>query len=496
MQELGKKRVRAAFRSKLSFRPNSVTFGRGGIGAIAAAALKTLRRPRNAVGVTILTGTVAIGVIVAVSGGRSARYDPPLYVAIETTAALAGLLAAYLLFFRFRRSARLDDLLLAVGLGILSVCNLVYGALPAALEESPNRADTWGLASGHLLGAFVLALAAFCPKHVLARPRRAAWLLVGYSAVALAMLAEALTALARWLPIDVGTPRSHDAALVVQLTLTALIGAAALAFFHRAERDGDGFMTWLAVAATLRVFAGVDYAFRPTLESGWVYTGDIFRMLFYFALIAGAAGEIGRYGRASRDAAILDERRRIARELHDGLAQELTFIAHRAARTLEREPYSKLATQIASAAERALDESRRVIATLTRPLDEPLEVVLSDAVKGVADRVGTTVALAIDPGVRVSPDVREALVRIAREAVANAARHGDAQLVTVELENGSGVRLRIVDDGRGFDADEARRKPNGRFGLISMTERAQAIGGVLRVDSRRGAGTTVEVELP
>ncbi len=153
-------------------------------------------------------------------------------------------------------------------------------------------------------------------------------------------------------------------------------------------------------------------------------------------------------------------------------------------------------TQIANAAERALDESRRVIATLTRPLDEPLDIVLSEAVKGVADRLGTTVALALDPDVHVSADVREALVRIAREAVTNAARHGDAGLVRVELENGVGLRLRIVDDGRGFDTHSRTRRRNGGFGLVSMSERARAIGAVLSVDSRRGAGTTVEVELP
>jgi signal transduction histidine kinase len=254
-------------------------------------------------------------------------------------------------------------------------------------------------------------------------------------------------------------------------------------------------MTWLAVASTIRVFAGIDYAFRPSLETGWIYTGDVFRMLFYFALLAGAASEVTRYWEASLRTAVLDERRRIARDLHDGLAQELAFIVRRAKRTLEAEPHSKHAVQIANAAERALDESRRVIATLTRPLDEPLDVVLSEAVKGVADRVGATVALSLDPGIHVAADVREALVRIAREAVTNAARHGGAGLVRVELENGSGLRLRIVDDGRGFDAVSTRRRRSGGFGLVSMSERARSVGGVLTVDSRRGAGTTVEVEL-
>jgi signal transduction histidine kinase len=105
-------------------------------------------------------------------------------------------------------------------------------------------------------------------------------------------------------------------------------------------------------------------------------------MLFYGALIAGAAGEVGRYWQASREAAVLDERRRIARDLHDGLAQELAFIVRRAKRLLDGKAGPADAVQITNAAERALDESRRVIATLTRPLDEPLDVVLSEAVKG------------------------------------------------------------------------------------------------------------------
>ena len=94
----------------------------------------------------------------------------------------------------------------------------------------------------------------------------------------------------------------------------------------------------------------------------------------------------------------------------------------------------------------------------------------------------------------MTPEVREALVRIAREAVTNAARHGDAGLVRVELENGAGIKLRIVDDGRGFDAAAATRQTRrGGFGLVSMSERARAVGGVLHVASKRGAGTTVEV---
>ena len=451
-----------------------------------------LRRPRVAVSGTVLLGATATALVPLLGGGSFASFNPSLHVAIATTAALAGLLAAYLVFFRFRRSARLDDLLLACGLAILSTCNLVYGVAPAALGRSPNNFQLWGMASGHLVSAGVLAFAAFAPGRRLERPRRAAWLTVGYAAIVLAMLAEALTVVANQLPIDVGTSGGKYAALAVQLTLAAIFATAAVGFLRRAERGGDDLMSWFAVAATLRVFAGINYALHPSLETGWVYTGDAFRMLFYGALIAGAGREISRYWQASKEAAVLDERRRMARDLHDGLAQELAFIARRVGRMSG----SAVAAQIARSAERALDESRRVIATLTRPLDEPLDVVLAHEIGDVAERSGTILALALERGVRVEPEVREALVRIAREAVINAVRHGGAGLVQVELHNGSELTLRVIDDGRGFDAPAAMRKSNDRFGLVSMRERAHAIGADFRVASRPGNGTTVEVELP
>jgi signal transduction histidine kinase len=451
--------------------------------------LHDLARPRPLVNATLAAGIVATAVVAALVGGRLARFEPSLYVAFETTAALAGLLAAYLVFFRYHLSARLGDLLLAAGLVILSLANLVYGVAPAAFDQAPHSVMTWAAVSGRLLGSAVLAAAAFAPPRVLERPRLAAALALVASVLALALLGTIL-----WLvPFD---SNADDAALALQLALLAVLCAAAVGFVRRAEA-GDDLMRWFAVAATLGALAALNKALHPSLEWGWIYTGDAFRLLLYCALVAGAAQEIRRYWQESLEAAVLQERRRIARDLHDGLAQELAFIVRRAARALQQEPNSPIARQLVSAAERALDESRRVIAALTRPLDEPLDVVLAQAVKDVADRVGTIAALALDRGVRVTPDTREALVRIAREAVTNAARHGQAGIVRVELEDGNGHRLlRISDDGYGFDPSSVQGTRSGGFGLVSMAERAQAVGAVLRVDSRVGVGTTVEVELP
>jgi signal transduction histidine kinase len=95
-------------------------------------------------------------------------------------------------------------------------------------------------------------------------------------------------------------------------------------------------------------------------------------------------------------------------------------------------------------------------------------------------------------GIVLSPREREAVVRIASEAVANAARHSGSELLRVYLERvEAGMRLEVVDHGAGFDGDQQGRG----FGLVTMKERAEALGAKLRIESRRGAGTKVELEL-
>jgi signal transduction histidine kinase len=95
-------------------------------------------------------------------------------------------------------------------------------------------------------------------------------------------------------------------------------------------------------------------------------------------------------------------------------------------------------------------------------------------------------------GIALAPREREAVVRIASEAAANAAQHSGAEVLRLYLERlEAGMRLRVVDDGAGFDDEQ----PRSGFGLVTMRDRAEALGGKLRVDSRRGAGTNVELEL-
>lgn len=195
-------------------------------------------------------------------------------------------------------------------------------------------------------------------------------------------------------------------------------------------------------------------------------------------------------------AAVEHERRRIARDIHDGLAQDLAFIAARM-RALEGNPAAPARLDLlATAADRALEHSRTAIAALTRPLDEPLDAALARNANELAERHGGYADLRLEPGIVVAATTRESLVRIVREAVTNAMRHGRARRVVVALSQDRVLRLSIGDDGCGFDVAGRAAYPDAGFGLLSMEERAAALGGSLAIRSAPGSGTAVEVVLP
>jgi signal transduction histidine kinase len=179
----------------------------------------------------------------------------------------------------------------------------------------------------------------------------------------------------------------------------------------------------------------------------------------------------------------------MARDLHDGLAQELAYIS-RHIDLLNGEAESGTVRRLKLALQRAQLESRRAINALAATGNQPLEVALADAAEEIAERYRINLDLELASGVRLSPTRSEALVRIACEAVTNAARHSGAREVTLCLErDGSLTRLRVSDKGRGFDT----AVPGSGFGLVAMRERARSVGAELRIDSAAGRGSEVEV---
>ncbi|MEJ3743833.1 GAF domain-containing sensor histidine kinase [Actinomycetes bacterium KLBMP 9797] len=227
---------------------------------------------------------------------------------------------------------------------------------------------------------------------------------------------------------------------------------------------------------------------------------ELLRLLAAHAAIAIVNARLYERG---RELSIMEERNRIARELHDAVTQKLFSLrltADAAATLVDRDPVraaDQLATVRRLAAE-AADELRAVVVGL-RPVDlagDGLDVALRKQAD-LLDRVHAA-AVRFDgaptPGLTSARE--ETVYRVAQEALHNALRHGQPARVSVEL---SGVDDRVVltvdDDGSGFDPAE-RAQATRRLGLASMRERATAVGGRLTVRSAPGEGTRIRLEVP
>jgi signal transduction histidine kinase len=424
-----------------------------------------------------------------------------LHVAIETAATFISLLAATLLVGRFIRAPMRSELVLTGALLLLGLTNLCFSVIPWVADAEPGRFHTWAPVAGRLLGAAGLAVGALLPAEPVWHPQRALLRIFGAVAAALVVIGVGAAVLAPHLPVGIDpnvppNPSGPDLVgapelLVTQVVAMVLFAIAAVGFVRRSERTADPLATWLAAAATLAAFSRLNYFLFPSIYSEWVYVGDFLRVAFYVLILVGALREIAAYQRELAEVAVHRERRRIARELHDGLAQELAYISGQARRlvTGDDDP----AARIADSAARALDESRQAITTLARPVDAPLDASISQAAEEVAARDAIPLHLELASGIQAPDAVHDALTRIVREAVGNAIRHGHANSVTITLTESEGLRLTIEDDGKGLPVE----RPGGRgFGLISMRERAEALGGRLELSPGREGGLHVEVRLP
>jgi signal transduction histidine kinase len=203
-----------------------------------------------------------------------------------------------------------------------------------------------------------------------------------------------------------------------------------------------------------------------------------------------------------RSSAVLEERNRIARELHDTLEQELAGITMQL--DLATDCFQNAPRVAQQALETARDMSRHSMVEARRSVwdlrcqllqDGDLVSALRQVVEPLVPREQTQVDFKIqgDP-VRLPGPVEMNLLRIGQEAVANALKHGGARKVSIELQYApASVGLAVSDDGQGFAAGQS--SPAGHFGLLDMRERAQSMGSHLRVESEPGRGTRIAVEV-
>jgi signal transduction histidine kinase len=217
---------------------------------------------------------------------------------------------------------------------------------------------------------------------------------------------------------------------------------------------------------------------------------------------AGAAIENARLYEQAQQAAVLEERSRLARDLHDAVTQTLfsaSLIAEAVPATweMDEDEGRELLHELQRLTRGALAEMRTLLLEL-RPaalMETSLSDLLRQLAAAIAGRAGAPVEVMVDGECLVPPEVHVALYRIAQEALNNVVKHSRATRVTVDmtcggLDGGQAVVVRIKDDGRGFDQDEV--SPD-HLGLSIMRERAQAIGADLTVASEPGSGTAVAV---
>ncbi|HET7488447.1 MAG TPA: sensor histidine kinase [Acidimicrobiales bacterium] len=453
----------------------------------------------------VATGVTLTVLAVATPFLRLAYDNPSLHVALETAEGLIGALVAYLAAQRFRVSGSRRELVLAWTFSLLAVTNLALSAVPLVTSGARPGGDLpWIVMGLRLSGAAGLLVAAWADPAATTTWERARRPLAGVTAGVVVAVTVGAAAAGAWLaeavelPLDAGAtgrPRlvGHPVVLAVQIVAMALFAAAALRFAGRSGGD-DGLVRWLAAGCALAAFARLDYALYPSLYTSWVYTGDVLRFGSYLCFLAGAALEIDAYRRGQTRLAVLEERRRIARDLHDGLVQDLSFIRSQTAAMAEGAEIPEMAAHVAAAADRAVQESRRALDALTGVAPGPLVDTLRVAATEVADRTGAAVRVTAEGMVPpLAADVVRELSLVVREATSNAVGHGKASTVHLRVLLKAGrLRLVVADDGTGFDT--AAR--GSGFGLRSMRERAEALGGRFAVRSEPGSGTEVEVSIP
>jgi PAS domain S-box-containing protein len=233
------------------------------------------------------------------------------------------------------------------------------------------------------------------------------------------------------------------------------------------------------------------------------YTPQHATLVLAFANQAAVAIENARLYARAQDMAALEERQRLARELHDSVTQALygvTLYAEAATRLLaagEPETATTYVHEVRATAQEALQEMRLLIFELRPPIleQEGLVAALQARLAAVEGRVpGLVATVDAQSELRLPTPIEEALYRIAQETLNNVLKHAKAHTITLSLrQEGSTVTLRIADDGVGFDRAIAGRQ--GGFGLRGMAERAAQVGGAVTVQSAPGQGTVVRVEV-
>jgi signal transduction histidine kinase len=426
----------------------------------------------------------ALALFVSYSSLRDTFELPQLRLVLDTAVTLAAAIVAVLAGIRFSVEGRRLDFLLCGGFFLAAATTFAFSIVPVFEGGTVGKDEAWSGIAGRLLATGLIAAAPFTRGRILGRQRALRWWIGSLVCLEVSM----------WLIVksaSSGTPAltsgdDQPLLLIFCLALQALLSLVALIGFGLRYRSyGDDLYRWLALAASLALFAELHYVFTPVVSSSFVSQGDFLRLISYGVLMAGVwrAIRFAEFGRA-----VAEERARVAREIHDGLAQYLFTVSTHASMLT-----GETAERIKEAAAAAQQEARFAILALssasgTAPFDAALRRYVDFL---TADGV-LEVDLEIDPALSLAPDEQIEVFRIVQEGLANVRKHAEASRAEVLIGPRGSDRVVVVrDNGSGFNGDT---DPAGQ-GLKNLRQRAAAIGGAFALRSTPGQGTALEVTL-
>ncbi len=437
-----------------------------------------------------LVGVLALGTIVLAETGRLDGYELAYArLSLDTAVALVASFVAILTAARFLAGGRLMDLLLAGGFLAIGVGTFSFAIAPVLSGGELGVADSWAVLGANVFGTALIAAASFVERRT-GKRRRALIATIGL--VLLALTAVWLDVRFAgldlgWAARDGGRPGSVVAAysLLAVLSLVAVVG-----FGLRYRRYGRDLDSWLALSLTLVLFADLHYVIAPLRSSLYVLPSDVLRLFAFGVLLVGVWRAISQaeFGRA-----VAEERARVARDIHDGLAQYLFAVSAQVTMLKSGGSLEKILPRLEHAATAAQQEARFAILALSSASGSaPFDAALRRYVDILVADGELDVDLEVDPTVKLAPDEEIEVFRIVQEGLANVRKHAGARNAVVSIMQRNGRRVVTVsDDGVGIDVDD----PGAGQGLKNMRLRASSIDGALSLRSTPGRGTEIEVVL-
>jgi signal transduction histidine kinase len=475
-------------------------------------------------------------VFLPVLGGQ--HIEGGLDLVLDTFATVVTLGVAVVAWVRYREIGAPVALFQASAFLVLAIASgasllLIVGRLDVAISDfglnMPREAQPQITTAGHLMAATLLVIGGVVSLRGI-RVRQP-WLILLGPAVALLAIIQFANVWSRYVPplssvfilsymptwpsFQPVPPSPTPLGVGLHLVgggLFALAAELTRRHHRRTAAIGDGF---LAVGLVFAAFGEFHTAFYPGTYAGLVTSGDILTVAFAVVLLIGieadaratraALGRANESLRRLKDVevrqAALEERTRLSRELHDGLAQDLWLAKLKIGRLNAMPDLSREAKvvcdELTGAIDTGLADARQAVMAL-RLGSEPamsLRELMARYVDDFGDRFGLRAEFECEGELpHLTPRAEAELLRIAQEALNNVVRHADATVVRVRAGIvDSQIELLVGDNGIGFEPSEMK---DGCFGLASMRERAEIIGGELTIDSRPQDGTRILIRVP